>query len=107
EDGPVQIIREDGQRFATVLTNVRDRDLVGFVAEAQAAVAGHVKLPAAYSLDWGGQFQNQKRAAARLRLVVPIALGLIFLLLYLTFGSVRQAVLVFCNVPFATIGGVI
>ena len=107
EDGPVQIIREGGQRFATVLTNVRGRDLVGFVAEAQAAVNDNVKLPRDYSLEWGGQFQNQQRAAARLRLVVPIALGMIFLLLYLTFGSVRQAVLVFCNVPFATIGGVI
>jgi cobalt-zinc-cadmium resistance protein CzcA len=107
EDGPVQIIREGGQRFATVLTNVRGRDLVGFVAEAQAAVSANVPLPKDYALAWGGQFQNQQRAAARLRLVVPIALGLIFLLLYLTFGSVRQAALVFCNVPFATIGGVI
>lgn len=107
EDGPIQVIREDGQRFATVLANVRGRDLVGFVSDAQAAVASSLALPQGYALDWGGQFENQQRAAARLAVVVPIALAAIFLLLYLTFGSVRQAVLVFCNVPFATIGGVI
>jgi cobalt-zinc-cadmium resistance protein CzcA len=107
EDGPIQVIREDGQRFATVLSNVRGRDLVGFVDEAKAAIAAKVDIPKGYTLVWGGQFENQQRAAARLAIVVPIALGLIFLLLYLTFRSVRQAALVFCNVPFATIGGVI
>ena len=107
EDGPIQVIREGGQRLATVLANVRGRDLVGFVAEAQAAVDANVKFSEDYTLDWGGQFENQQRAAARLAIVLPIALGMIFLLLYLTFASVRQAVLVFCNVPFATIGGVI
>ena len=107
EDGPIQVIREDGQRFATVLANVEGRDLVGFVADAQAAVKKHVPLPVGYTLDWGGQFENQQRAAARLAIVVPIALAMIFLLLYLTFGSVRQSILVFCNVPFACIGGVI
>ena len=107
EDGPIQVIREDGQRFATVLANVDGRDLVGFVSDAQAAVAKAVPLPPGYTLDWGGQFENQQRAAARLQIVVPIALAMIFLLLYLTFGSVRQSVLVFCNVPFACIGGVI
>ena len=107
EDGPIQVVREQSQRFATVLANVRGRDLVGFVAEAQAAVAREVPLPAGYRLEWGGQFENQQRASARLAVVVPLALGLIFLLLYLTFGSARQALLVFCNVPFAAIGGVI
>ncbi len=107
EDGPIQVIREDGERFATVLSNVRGRDLVGFVGDAKAAVAAKVKLPQGYRLVWGGQFENQQRAAARLSLVVPIALSFIFLLLYLTFGSLRQAVLVFCIVPFATVGGVI
>ena len=107
DDGPIQVIREDGQRFATVLTNVRGRDLVGFVDEAKAAVAKKVEGPRGYTLVWGGQFENQQRASARLAIVVPIALGMIFLLLYLTFNSARQAVLVFCNVPFATIGGVI
>jgi cobalt-zinc-cadmium resistance protein CzcA len=100
------VIREDGQRFATVLANVRGRDLVGFVDDAKASAA-RVELPKGYSLVWGGQFENQQRAAARLAIVVPIALGAIFLLLYLTFGSLRQATLVFCNVPFATIGGVV
>jgi heavy metal efflux system protein len=107
EDGPIQVIREDGQRYATVLVNVRGRDLVGFVADAKAAVSDNVKFPPEYTMTWGGQFENQQRAAARLAIVLPIALGLIFLLLYLTFGSLRQATLVFCNVPFATIGGVI
>jgi len=107
EDGPIQVIRENGQRYATVLVNVRGRDLVGFVADAQAAVNSNVQIPSDYVLDWGGQFENQQRAAARLAIVLPIALGLIFLLLYLTFGSLRQATLVFCNVPFATIGGVV
>ncbi|WP_428659241.1 efflux RND transporter permease subunit [Reyranella sp.] len=107
EDGPIQVIREDGQRFANVLSNVRGRDLVGFVAEAKAAVTSKVSLPKGYELVWGGQFENQQRASARLGLVVPIALAVIFLLLFLTFGSLRQAVLVFCIVPFATVGGVI
>ncbi|MBL6457019.1 efflux RND transporter permease subunit [Belnapia sp. T6] len=107
EEGPIQVIREGTQRYATVLANVRGRDLVGFVAEAQAAVAQRVQLPPGYRLEWGGQFENQQRASARLAVVVPIALGMIFLLLYFTFGSVRQAVLVFCNVPFAAIGGVV
>lgn len=107
EEGPIQVVREDAQRFQTVLANVRGRDLVGFVAEAQAAVAQRVTLPPGYSLAWGGQFENQQRSAATLAVVVPVALGLIFLLLYLTFDSMRQALLVFCNVPFAAIGGVI
>jgi len=106
EDGPIQVIREEGQRFATILANVRGRDLVGFVDDAKAA-ASRIDIPKGYSLVWGGQFENQQRAAARLSIVVPIALGAIFLLLFLTFGSLRQALLVFCNVPFATIGGVI
>ena len=106
EDGPIQVIREDGQRFATILANVRGRDLVGFVDDAKAA-ASRIDIPKGYSLVWGGQFENQQRAAARLSIVVPIALGAIFLLLFMTFGSMRQALLVFCNGPFATIGGVI
>lgn len=107
EEGAVQVIREQAQRFATVLSNVRGRDIGGFVAEAQAAVAQRVPLPTGYEIVWGGQFENQQRAQARLAIVVPVALAGIFLLLYLTFGSVRQATLVFCNVPFALIGGVI
>ena len=107
ENGPIQIIREEGRRFATVLANVTGRDLVGFVDEAKKAVAKNVKTPPGYRYQWGGQFENQQRASARLAIVVPIALALIFLLLYLTFNSVLQATLVFCNVPFAAIGGIL
>lgn len=108
-DGPVKVDRENGQRMVVVQSNVRDRDLVGFVEEAKAAVADKSKftLPAGYSLTWGGQFENQQRAAARLAVVVPVAIGMIFLLLFATFGSMRQAALVLTNIPFALIGGVI
>jgi len=105
-DGPVKIDRENAQRYAVVVSNVRDRDLVGFVEEAKQAVTKQMPLPGGYSLTWGGQFENQQRAAARLAVVVPVALGLIFLLLFATFGSVRQAALVLTNIPFALIGGV-
>jgi len=107
EEGAVQVVREQAQRLQTVLTNVRGRDIAGFVAEARSAVAARVPLPQGYSLVWGGQFENQSRAQARLAVVVPVALGAIFLLLQLTFGSLRQATLVFCIVPFALIGGVL
>jgi len=107
ENGPIQVIREEGRRFATVLANVEGRDLVGFVDDAKAAVAQHVKTPKGYSYQWGGQFENQQRASARLAIVVPIALAMIFLLLYFTFNSALQATLVFCNVPFAAIGGIL
>jgi cobalt-zinc-cadmium resistance protein CzcA len=105
-DGPVKIDRENSQRYTVVQTNVRGRDLVGFVEEAKQAVAKQAPSPAGYSLTWGGQFENQQRAAARLTIVVPVALGLIHLLLFVTFGSMRQAWLVFANIPFALIGGV-
>ncbi|MFA6063497.1 MAG: CusA/CzcA family heavy metal efflux RND transporter [Gallionella sp.] len=105
-DGPVKVDRESGQRMVVIQTNVRDRDLVGFVNEAKAAVAAQIEIPQGYRLTWGGQFENQQRAAARLSVVVPIALGLIFMLLFATFGSVRQAALVLTNIPFALMGGV-
>lgn len=107
ENGPLQVIREEGRRFATVLANVSGRDLVGFVDEAKKNVAQTVKTPKNYIYQWGGQFENQQRASARLAIVVPIALALIFLLLYFTFNSALQATLVFCNVPFAAIGGIL
>jgi cobalt-zinc-cadmium resistance protein CzcA len=107
ENGPLQVIREEGRRFATVLANVRGRDLVGFVDEAKKNVAQTIKTPKNYTYQWGGQFENQQRASARLAIVVPIALFLIFLLLYFTFNSALQATLVFCNVPFAAIGGIL
>jgi len=106
-DGPVKIDRENSVRMTVVRSNVRDRDLVGFVEEAQAQVAAQVKLPEGYSLKWGGQFENQQRTAARLGVIVPLALALIFLLLFATFSSLKQATLVFANIPFALIGGVV
>lgn len=105
-DGPVKVDRENAQRYVVVQSNVRDRDLVGFVDDARAAVEREVKLPKGYRLAWGGQFENQQRAAARLMIVVPIALLLIFFLLFSTFRSVRQALLVLSNIPFAMIGGI-
>ncbi|MDD2545454.1 MAG: CusA/CzcA family heavy metal efflux RND transporter [Burkholderiaceae bacterium] len=106
-DGPVKIEREQSSRMAVVRANVRGRDLVGFVAEAQAAVAQKVPLPVGYSLTWGGQFENQQRAAKRLGMVVPVALALIVGVLFATLGSLRQAILVFANIPLALIGGVV
>ena len=105
--GPVQVRRENASRYALVQANVSGRDLVGFVDEARAAVEQEVHLPSGYRLGWGGQFENQQRAAARLALVVPVALGMIFLVLFFTFGAVREALLILCNVPFAMVGGVI
>ncbi|HEY9199872.1 MAG TPA: CusA/CzcA family heavy metal efflux RND transporter [Gammaproteobacteria bacterium] len=105
-EGPVAIKRERGQRMAVVIANVSGRDLVSFVDAAQQVVAKQIELPGGYRLEWGGQFENQQRAAKRLSLVVPVALGLIFLTLFSTFRSVRQALLVLANIPFALIGGV-
>ncbi|MDE2427829.1 MAG: efflux RND transporter permease subunit [Burkholderiales bacterium] len=106
-DGPVKVERENSSRLVVVRANVRDRDLVGFVDEAKAKVAAKIVLPAGYRMSWGGQFENQQRAAARLAIVVPVALALIFLLLFTTLHSIRQALLVFVNIPFALLGGVI
>lgn len=105
-EGPVKVAREKAARYTVVVANVRGRDLVGFVDEAKAKVAAEIKVPAGYYVEWGGQFENQQRAAKRLSLVIPVAIGLIFLLLFSTFGSVRQAALVLTNIPFAMIGGV-
>lgn len=107
ESGPVKIDREMGSRYGVVIANVTGRDLVGFVEEAKASVASSVKLPIGYTVTWGGQFENQQRAAARLTLVVPLALGFIFIILFTTFGSVRQALLVLSNIPFALVGGIV
>lgn len=107
ESGPVKIERELGSRYSVVMTNVTGRDLVGFVDEARAKVAQTIKLPTGYRIAWGGQFENQQRAAARLALVVPMSLGFIFIILFSTFGSVRQALLVLSNIPFAMVGGVV
>jgi CzcA family heavy metal efflux pump len=105
-DGPIRIDHELSQRLTTLQVSVEDRDLTGFVQDAQKAVAA-LGLPTDIRVVWGGQFENQQRAAARLGLVIPVALGLIFLILSLTFGSARQAAIVFVNIPFALIGGVV
>lgn len=105
--GPVKVDRENASRFAVVQANVSGRDLVGYVDEARAAVAAQVSVPPGYRVTWGGQFENQQRAAARLGLVVPMALAGIFLVLFSSLGSVRQASLILANIPFALVGGVI
>jgi len=106
-EGPVSVEREQGKRLAVVVANVTGRDLVSFVDEAKQKAAQELQLPTGYYLEWGGQFENQQRAATRLSIVIPVAIGLIFLILFSTFRSVRQAVLVLSNVPFAMIGGVV
>ncbi len=106
-EGPVSISRESGRRFAVVRTNVEGRDLVGFVDEAQQVIANTVELPEGYSLEWGGEFENQQRAAARLSLVVPVAIALIAFILFLTFRSIKQTLIILSNIPFALTGGLI
>ncbi|MEO8190080.1 MAG: CusA/CzcA family heavy metal efflux RND transporter [Acidobacteriota bacterium] len=107
EDGPNQIGRENLQRRIAIEANVRGRDLAGFVADAQRAVAKNVTLPPGYRLEWGGQFENFQRASRRLTLVVPLALSLILLLLFMMFNTLRPALLIFLNVPVAATGGII
>jgi len=107
EDGPAQISHESGKRRITVEMNVRGRDLGGFVAEAQRAVDGANVVPAGYFLEWGGQFENLQEASRRLLVVVPVALALIFVMLFLTFGSAKLAAVIYLNVPFAVSGGVV
>ncbi len=105
-EGPAQISREDTRRRIGVELNVRGRDIASFVAEAQAALDSKVQLPAGYYLTWGGQFENLQKASERLVVVVPIAMFLIFVLLFSTFGSTRQALLIYTGIPFAAVGGV-
>jgi cobalt-zinc-cadmium resistance protein CzcA len=105
--GPVKIDRENASRFATVLAYVSGRDLVGFVDEAQKAVADKVQLPGGYRIVWGGEFENQRRAATRLAIVVPVAIISIFGVLFATLRSIRQSLLILANVPFALVGGIL
>ena len=104
--GPNQISRENGKRRIVVSANVRDRDLGSFVSEVQSRVAEQVKLPAGYWIGWGGQFEQLVGATKRLAIVVPVALMLIFVLLCMSLGAVRDALLVFSGVPLALTGGV-
>ena len=105
--GPNQISRENGKRRIVVTANVRGRDIGSFVGEAERVIAEKVKIPAGYWATWGGQFEQMISAAKRLRIVVPVALILIFLLLFITFGTVKDSLLVFTGVPLALTGGVI
>lgn len=106
-EGPVSISRESGQRFAVIRTNVEGRDLVGFVDEAKATIANTISLPEGYTLAWGGEFENQQRAATRLALVIPVAIALIGFLLFATFRSIKQTLIILSNIPFAMTGGLI
>ncbi len=106
-EGAAQITREDTRRRIGVELNVRGRDIGSFVEEAQAKIEKDVQLPPGYYLKWGGTFENLQRASARLLIVVPIALFLIFILLYTTFSSIKQAFLIYTGIPFAIVGGVI
>jgi len=105
-EGPVKVDRERGVRMVIVTANIRDRDLVSFVDETRQRINAEVRLGEGYSIKLGGQFENQQRAAARLAIVVPVAIGLVFLLLFATFSSIKQALLILSNIPFAMIGGV-
>jgi heavy metal efflux system protein len=101
-----KIEREEGQRRTVVMSNVRGRDLGGFVSDVRSRIDTEIKLPAGYSVTYGGQFENQQRATRRLSLIIPIVVAAIFLLLYLTFHSFKQAFLVIGNIPFALVGGI-
>ena len=105
-EGPVQISRQDGVRRIGIEMNITGRDMGSFVAEAKQKIKANVKLPPGYYLTWGGQFENQQRAMHKLMIIGPVAIALILLLLYVTFRSIRLALLVISNLPFALIGGV-
>ena len=106
ESGPPQIRRDDVQRRVVIQTNVEGRDMGGLVAELQQRISSEIDLPPGYTVIYGGQFENQQRAQARLMIVVPLSLGLIFLMLYFAFHSIGQAALIMLNVPLALIGGI-
>jgi cobalt-zinc-cadmium resistance protein CzcA len=105
-EGPSTIQREWSRRRITVQCNVRGRDVASFVAEAKARIAEQVTLPEEYTVEWGGQFENMERANRRLKVIVPMALGLIFIMLYLSLGSVRDLLIVATGIPLGAVGGV-
>ena len=104
--GPNQVSRENGKRLVIVSANVRGRDIGSFVDEAEAAIAAQVKVPAGYWTTWGGQFEQLKEASERLRIVVPVALLLVFGLLFMMFNNLKDGLLVFTGIPFALTGGI-
>jgi cobalt-zinc-cadmium resistance protein CzcA len=106
-EGPVKLEHENGSRFAMVQAFVTGRDLVGYVEEAKADIAKNVTMPPGYRLVWGGQFENQQRASARLAVVLPISILAIFAILFFTLGSLRASLLILLNIPFAMVGGMI
>jgi cobalt-zinc-cadmium resistance protein CzcA len=107
EEGPAEISRENGQRKISVEVNVRGRDIGGFVAEAQHALAAKMDLPAGYFMTWGGTWEHLESGRLRLMIAVPVTFLLIFLLLFVTFHSLRQAAVIFTGIPFAIAGGII
>jgi cobalt-zinc-cadmium resistance protein CzcA len=107
DDGYSFIRREQLQRYAVIQMDVRDRAVDAFVADANKAIARQVKLPTGYYIEWGGSFENQQRALTRLSLIVPLTIGLIFILLYTAFNSVPHATMIIANVPFALVGGLV
>ena len=106
DEGYSFVRREQLQRYAVIQLDVKGRDVDSFVKEAEAKIRDQVKLPTGYWMEWGGAFENQQRALARLAVIVPLTIGLIFILLYTAFNSVRYAAMIIANVPFAVIGGV-
>jgi len=106
-DGPTIIQREDGRRQISVRTNIRGRDQGGFVAEAREKVAQAVTLPKGYTIDWGGQFENLSRAAARLAVVIPLTIGIIFLVLFLLYRNLRHVAIAMAGIPLALAGGIV
>jgi heavy metal efflux system protein len=104
--GPEKVDREEGQRRVVVMSNVRGRDLGSFVGEVRSKIERDVALPTGYFIEYGGQFENQQRATRRLMMIVPVVIVAIFVLLYMTFNSVKQALLVVGNIPFAMVGGI-
>lgn len=107
KQGPILIEREQGNRFSVITTNVQARDIVGFVEELNSKIAKEIKLPSGYSVSFGGEFENQQRATSNLLLVIPIAIALITLILFTTFGSLAKSGLILANVPFAMMGGIV
>ena len=106
-DGPVTIYRENAQRYSVIRSNVKNRDLGGFVQEVKEKINQEVKLPSGYFITYGGQFENQQRANARLSMVIPLSIVAIFFILYFTFKSIPLSLLILLNIPFAVTGGLI
>jgi cobalt-zinc-cadmium resistance protein CzcA len=105
--GPRQIVRENNQRYIEIQSNVVERDIGSFVEEAQAALDAEVDLPPGYLISWGGQYELQQEANRRLAVVVPVTLGLIALLIYMSFGSLKNTALILLNIPLALVGGIV